>query len=71
MKMIEEYEMHQLQINTEKKADKAEEVNELWNDLITYQQDPAMERQMSKLSKEMKEFFEDVNIDIRKEFEDS
>jgi predicted transcriptional regulator len=71
MKMIEEYEMHQLQISTEKKADKAEEVNELWNDLITYQQDPAMERQMSKLSKEMKEFFEDVNIDIRKEFEDS
>ena len=67
MKMIEEYELNQIKTHPQDNhnCDKTEEVNELWNDLITYQQDPAMERQMSKLSKEMKEFFEDVNIDVK------
>ena len=65
MKIIEEYELKQFRrSSTSDNIDKTGEVNELWNNLITYQEDPEMEKQMSKLSAEMKDFFEDANIDV-------
>ena len=42
MKIIEEYEQQHLKVKSSDKPDRPDEINELWNNLISYQEDPAM-----------------------------
>jgi len=40
MKIIKEYEQEQIKVQGKNTGDKTGEINELWNNLISYQDDP-------------------------------